>query len=63
PFDLREVPTSFGNGFPTGDYAGLVALDRGIGALFQVGGPPETTGATDVFFGRVELPSHGPHNR
>jgi hypothetical protein len=54
PFDLREVPISNGNGIPTGDYAGLVPLaGEAFGALFQRGNPPETVGATDVFFARV----------
>ena len=50
PFDLRAVPTSNGNYVPTGDYAGLVGLRQGFGAFFQRGNPPDTIGATDVFF-------------
>jgi hypothetical protein len=53
PFDLLQVPVSFGNGIRTGDYAGLVPLADGFGALFQRGNPPETIGATDVFFVRA----------
>jgi hypothetical protein len=54
PFDLRTAPLSADGDF-VGDYEGLVPIPDGFAALYAMAKPPSRSGATDIFFSRVEL--------
>jgi hypothetical protein len=54
PFNLRTAPLSADGDF-VGDYAGLVPIPDGFAALYAMAKPPSRSGATDIFFSRVEL--------
>jgi hypothetical protein len=64
-FDLRAAPVATGltPGRFLGEYQGLVGLQADFAALSAQARPVAQIGATDGFFGRVELPAHGPPSR
>lgn len=50
PFDLSSIP----NGSIC-TYEELHAMPRGFGAVFALGAPTATEGATDIFFARISF--------
>lgn len=61
-FDLRTAPVAMGltPGRFLGEYQGLVGLQADFAVLFAQARPAARIGATDGFFSRVKLSSHGP---
>jgi hypothetical protein len=54
PFDLRTAPLSADGDF-VGDYEGLVGVRGGFAAAYAMAKPLSRSGATDIFFSRIEL--------